>query len=138
MTRDPKYKTFWLRFWAAIIDALVFVPLWVVDDWIWESHAPVWVNLAWYLTFTFSFLAYSIILHGRYGQTLGKRLCGVRVVDISESPLSMVQAVLRDLPMVGLTLWEVVEPGRRILAGLQPYDELQTSSEAYGDFFWSA
>lgn len=130
MRVDPKYRTFWLRFWAGIIDSLLFVPLWLVDNWIWKIQAPIWVNLAWYVTFTFSFFAYSIVLHGRYGQTLGKRLCGVRVVDISERPLTMFQAAMRDLPIVALTLWGIWGPIRRIVEGSLPYPEIQAPSDA--------
>jgi uncharacterized RDD family membrane protein YckC len=135
MTREPKYRTFWPRVGAGIVDALVFVPLWVVDDWIWESDAPVWVNLAWYFTFTFSFLAYSVILHGRYGQTIGKRLCGVRVVDISEDRLSWGQAVLRDLPNVVYPLWASVGAARLILAGVSPYPETLSEADRQEMFF---
>jgi len=49
-------------------------------------------------------LIYSVALHGLYGQTLGKRLCGVVVLDVTESPLSMWQAVLRDSPCIVATL----------------------------------
>ena len=43
-------------------------------------------------------MAYWTVLHGLYGQTLGKWLCGVVVLDISERKLSMKQAVLRVSP----------------------------------------
>ena len=36
-------------------------------------------------------------MHGRRGQTLGKMACKVVVLDVSERPLSMRQAVLRDI-----------------------------------------
>ena len=41
-------------------------------------------------------ILYSILMHGWGGQTVGKMLCKVKVVDISERPLTMKQAFLRD------------------------------------------
>ena len=56
-------------------------------------------------------LAYSVLLHGFYGQTVGKRLLHVRVLDVRETPLSMRQAFLRDSPLIAMTLvqiaWEI-------------------------------
>jgi uncharacterized RDD family membrane protein YckC len=127
---ESKYRTFWPRFWAGLVDTLVFVPFWAIGYWFWDIQAtPAWLNLVVYLVSTFAGLAYSVILHARYGQTLGKRLCGVRVVDISEGPLSWTQAVLRDLPNVIYPLWASVGAVRLILAGLSPLSGAETLSE---------
>ena len=44
------------------------------------------------------FLLYSIAMHGLCGQTAGKMLTRVRVVDLSEASITMPQAILRDSP----------------------------------------
>lgn len=133
-----KYKTFWRRFGAGLIDALVFAPLWFVDDWIWESRLPVAIGLCWFVTLLVAHLAYGIVLHGLFGQTLGKRLCGVRVVDISEKPLSMFRAVLRDSPWVALAIWGAFPAIGRILSGEPPYSMTPTPTEQLSDFFSTA
>ena len=48
--------------------------------------------------------AYSVLMHGRYGQTVGKMACGIRVLDISERPITMRQAFLRDGVKIGLDI----------------------------------
>ncbi len=116
---------------------MVLAPLSWFDDWIWEVHAPVWVNLGWFIAFTFLFPVYSIVLHGRYGQTIGKRLCGVRVVDISERPLTWVQAALRDLPNLIYPSWALVGAARLILAGLDPYPTMPSEADLQGIFLWN-
>ena len=39
-------------------------------------------------------------MHGKYGQTIGKMVCKVKVLDISETKLSYGQAVLRDIILI--------------------------------------
>lgn len=116
---------------------MVLAPLSWFDDWIWEVHGPVWVNLGWFIAFTFSFPVYSIVLHGRYGQTIGKRLCGVRVVDISERPLTWAQAALRDLPNMVYPSWALVGAARLILAGRAPYPATPSEADLQGIFLWN-
>lgn len=53
--------------------------------------------LCWLTLSSFFFLAYSILMHGFFGQTVGKMLHKVRMLDIKERPLSMKNALLRDL-----------------------------------------
>lgn len=65
---------------------------------------------------TFLPLVYSIALHYRFGQTLGKRIMGIKVLDVSETRLpTFRQAVLRDSVWLGLEvlglLLAVVEVG---------------------------
>ena len=98
-----KYHTFWNRFWAGMIDGLIFLPVGLALSWA-EDHAQtlpmvivvlaiVLQNLIWFL--------YSIGMNGRFGQTVGKMLTRVKVLDVSEQRLSMRQAVLRDgVPLV--------------------------------------
>lgn len=94
---EHKYATFWPRFWAGSVDGLIFMPL----DWIHSlvfSHcdsAPLLIFV--HVVSSSAFLVYSILMHGKRGQTIGKKVCGVIVLDVSERPLSMRQAVLRDI-----------------------------------------
>lgn len=93
-----KYRTFWPRFWAGLIDGLVLMPFGWVDKLLWKSQAMVGVYTIWALFYVCSGVAYSIYLHSRYGQTIGKYFCKVMVIDSSEiSSISFKQAVLRDI-----------------------------------------
>jgi uncharacterized RDD family membrane protein YckC len=92
-----KYATFWLRLGALICDALVFMPIFAVGRIFLERSPVTWVRVVWFLFAECAFLVYEIVMHGIYGQTLGKMGCHVTVRDISERPLSMKQAVLRNI-----------------------------------------
>jgi uncharacterized RDD family membrane protein YckC len=53
---------------------------------------------------------YLVLMHGKYGQTLGKMWTGIVVLDISENAISMFQALKREivpicLIIVGDVLW---------------------------------
>ena len=91
-----KYRTGSKRFWAAIIDSLVFLPLVIVEEWL-EGVGNISLLFGWATLSAFLPLVYSVILHHRWGQTVGKRVAGVKVMDISESRLlTLEQAILRD------------------------------------------
>ncbi|MDA1259853.1 MAG: RDD family protein [Planctomycetota bacterium] len=105
MIRVPgKYETFWPRFIAGIYDGLILLPLTWGADFLVDRLAWPWPALFLYVPASFLYYAYSIWMHGRYGWTLGKRAAGVRVLDLSERPLSMRQAAFRDLVPVCLTV----------------------------------
>lgn len=78
------------------------------------------------ITFTSCLLAHacSIVLHGSYGQPVGKFLLKVKVFDRTESKLPYKQALLRDsVPIVlGLIAYALSAP--RILDGSYPFDDI--------------
>jgi uncharacterized RDD family membrane protein YckC len=102
---EEKYKTFWPRFLAAIVDSLVFIPLEIADYFIRENYNII--NDAaiyfWFILASLAFMIYSVLMHGIYGQTLGKMAMNVKVLDISENKLSMLQALKRDIIPIILT-----------------------------------
>jgi uncharacterized RDD family membrane protein YckC len=91
-----KYRTTVRRFWAGLVDGLVFLPLSLINPVVWNANLPVSWLLTWMLFSNSAFLLYSVLMHGFYGQTLGKMALGIKVLDVSESPISMQQAFLRD------------------------------------------
>lgn len=44
----------------------------------------------------FFFIAYLVLCHGLSGQTLGKKLCGIKVISTEQRPLSLRQLLLRE------------------------------------------
>jgi len=106
---DPpdKYQTVAERFLALTLDTIILSPISIADYFIWEKSdsIPIAGLLAWYLFARTSIIAYFVIMHGLLGQTLGKRLCEVKVFDVSETMLSFKQAVLRDVfPIIMLVV----------------------------------
>jgi len=91
-----KYSTFWARFGAAFIDGIVLLPvLFVLEAVALEQDSLRLLLLAKVVHLWASF-AYSILLHGQFGQTVGKMVTRVKVLDVTEKPLGMWRAFLRD------------------------------------------
>jgi len=103
------YRTFWRRFWAGLVDnLLVATPLVALEFWIERHWASPIASAACLTCLAAAGPAYSILLHGRFGQTLGKRLLRVKVIDLSGARLTMGQAVRRELINLPFALWSYV------------------------------
>jgi len=92
-----KYKTFGPRFWAGFIDGLVFLPMGLFDNYLSSPARGPIILISWAIASYSVYWLYSVALHARYGQTLGKRAMDVKVMDVSEERIpSLRQAFLRD------------------------------------------
>jgi uncharacterized RDD family membrane protein YckC len=92
-----RYETFRPRFWAGFIDGLIFLPISLFDRYLSSPSRGSLVLISWAIISYSAFWLYSVLLHARYGQTLGKRMMRVKVMDVSEERiLSLGQALLRD------------------------------------------
>lgn len=98
-----KYQTFWRRFWALNIDGLIFAPITFAYIWIWYVDVKGFPLFLWILTSSAAQIVYFILMHAAFGQTIGKMITRVIVLDVSESKLSYKQAVLRDI--VPVLVW---------------------------------
>jgi uncharacterized RDD family membrane protein YckC len=98
-----KYHTFWPRLWAGIVDGLVFMPITLLDGYLSAPERGAPVLVAWgVLTYT-AYWLYSVLLHARFGQTIGKMVTGVRVLDVSEARIpTLRQAFIRDIGYISL------------------------------------
>ena len=104
---ERKYRTFWRRFFAEIVDSLVFIPVSLITGWVWR-HAdavPLPLLALHYFVTRLLFLIYQIYFLGTYGQTPGKMALGVVVLDVSERRhVSYRQALLRNAAPLAVTL----------------------------------
>jgi uncharacterized RDD family membrane protein YckC len=95
---NEKYRNGLKRIWAAIVDVIVFLPLLLVEQWIFRTTQSATLILSWLILTAFLPIIYSIILHYKYGQTIGKWVVGVRLIDINGTrKISFKQSVLRDI-----------------------------------------
>ena len=53
----------------------------------------------------FGYVTYTIVAEWRSGQTIGKRRCGLHVVQESGAPITLGQAIVRQLPAMLQVLW---------------------------------
>ena len=109
-----RYSTFGPRFWSGFVDSSVMFPLGFIISGLLLLNIPkalaavliVVENLAW--------LVYTVVMHARFGQTVGKMATKVRVVDFrTEGNISWQQAWLREGIPMALSLfflgWEVLQ-----------------------------
>lgn len=93
---DDKYSTFWPRFFASIIDG-IFLSVTGALLGLLLGFSPDFLSFLKEYVSPFAILGYFIILHGIYGQTLGKLLTSVKVVNhTDEGPITMAQSILRE------------------------------------------
>lgn len=120
-TTHLKYRTAWLRFCAGVVDGVVLLPLTLLVQWVGPKLSSPVALIPLTVVACGAGLVYSVLLHGHYGQTLGKRQLRVKVLDVSEAPLTMHQAVLRDAPMIVLAFVQIILLARFILGGGNPF-----------------
>jgi uncharacterized RDD family membrane protein YckC len=95
---DSRYATFSPRFWAGLIDGLVFLPVSLLDNYLSSPARASSVLIAWALFSYPAYWVYSVALHACRGQTVGKKFTNVKVMDVSEQRIpSLKQALLRDI-----------------------------------------
>ncbi|MGR5308119.1 RDD family protein [Vibrio mediterranei] len=93
-----KYSNFWRRFFAVIIDGLVFLPLQWIDEYILSGAIGSVGVFLWGVGGAILGISYYVILHAKYGQTIGKMVMKVKVVDVSESRnITVKQSCIRDI-----------------------------------------
>lgn len=87
-----RYAGFWRRLLASSIDALVLMPFAGLYWWASSSRAAALALLPVNALFPL----YSIFMHARWGQTLGKMAAGIRVHTLAGDRISWRLALLRD------------------------------------------
>jgi uncharacterized RDD family membrane protein YckC len=105
-----KYDTFGARFGAAIVDGVIFLPLTFLDAYAADKIMGVTgLLILWTVISMGLFQFYSIYMHGRYGQTIGKRTMGVKIITFPEElPINFKHAFIRDLPYTIILLADIV------------------------------
>ncbi|MXR68310.1 RDD family protein [Shewanella sp. JBTF-M18] len=104
VTEHNKYATFWPRFWAAILDGLLFGLILIVERLIFDIQLNYDDKLVQALNGVL-FGVYSLLMHGYFGQTVGKMIMEVKVVDhLSETDIDLWQAFRRESVNLALSI----------------------------------
>jgi uncharacterized RDD family membrane protein YckC len=109
---EKRYRTFGPRFWTGSVDSCVFLPLTITISLLFSLDIPRLLAAALVMVQNSAWLVYTVTMHARYGQTIGKMVTKVRVVDFcTEGKISWRQAWIREgIPLVlslGLVGYEV-------------------------------
>ncbi|MEO6669857.1 MAG: RDD family protein [Ferruginibacter sp.] len=99
-----KYSTFGQRFLSGFIDGLIFLPLALADNYIHDVKDNV-LFVIWQFAYLISLTLYTVIGHGKYGQTIGKKIMNIQVLDVNEVRLiGYRRAFLRESIWVALNI----------------------------------
>jgi uncharacterized RDD family membrane protein YckC len=113
-----KYSTFGPRFWAPFPDAVVLWPISLAASVLLFPGIPKSVAASIFVAENFAWLVHTVIMHARYGQTVGKMVTKVRVVDFrTGGKISWRQACIREGIPTLLSLGLLGYQARLILAG---------------------
>ena len=111
---DPaeRYSTFGPRFWTGSVDGCVLWPIGFLTSVLLSLNVPKGLAALLIIVESLAWLVYTVVMHARYGQTVGKMVTKVQVVDFrTEGKISWRQAWLREgIPMLlslGVLGWEV-------------------------------
>jgi uncharacterized RDD family membrane protein YckC len=136
-TRSKRYSTFGPRFWTGSIDSCVLWPLGFITTMLLSVNIPRALAALLVVVESLAWLVYTVVMHARYGQTVGKMVTKVRVVDFrTERSISWNQAWLREgIPMVlsfGFVGWQVfLILSGRLSPGAVASGEVLTNSEGF-------
>jgi uncharacterized RDD family membrane protein YckC len=99
---EKRYRTFGPRFWTGAVDSCVFMPLTVAITLLLWMNIPRFLAAVLVIIQSLAWIVYTVIMHARYGQTIGKMLTKVRVVDFrTEGKISWLQAWVREgIPLI--------------------------------------
>jgi uncharacterized RDD family membrane protein YckC len=135
---ESRYQIFWRRFLAGTIDGLVFLPIMYLDPWHLSLRLPITFLVIWFIFHEIAWYLYSVIMHGRYGQTLGKMICKIRVIDkTEEKPITYRQAFFRDSILIVTGLVFSATMLSAVLDGKNPY-EMHDAKDWIIMFVWSS
>jgi uncharacterized RDD family membrane protein YckC len=97
---DEKYQTFWPRLGAIFADATILLPISLTSNWVWrhpDKFSLPFIALSFLVTQCF-WQFYEIWMLGKYGQTIGRMLLKIEVVDLTETThINYWQAVKRNI-----------------------------------------
>jgi len=147
-----RYAGFWRRLGALLIDVLVMLPLAPIPFAV--RGLPAVAALPLLVTVGAAWPTYLIFCHGRFGQTLGKRITGIRVHLVTGQRISWKVAFLRHSPDLVLAVlwtskiayeltarapgdWEhmtFLEWGRALKVGPPAYFQIVDSARTFWDY----
>src|SRR5262249_46297132 len=131
-------STFGPRFWTGSVDGCVLWPVGLIATALLSLNIPRVLAATLVVVESLAWLGYTVVMHARYGQTVGKMVTKVRVVDFrTEGSISWLQAWLREgIPLVlsfGFVGWQVF----LILSGnLSPGSVASGEALANSKGFW--
>lgn len=118
---ELRYKTFWRRVGASFLDGLIMAPVAGVSALVYAPGRTGVLPVLWFMISSSAHAVYSVLMHARFGATLGKMAAKIKVIDASERRvISLRQAFLRDIVWIVFTVAAVVIDISAVADGLDP------------------
>jgi uncharacterized RDD family membrane protein YckC len=86
MTSTNKYNTFGKRLLAGLVDSFIFIPFFFLENWVEHTDSKT-IFVGWAIFHTTCWTLYVVICHGKFGQTIGKKLMGIKIFALNEKDL---------------------------------------------------
>jgi uncharacterized RDD family membrane protein YckC len=112
------YATFRQRFNAAWIDVLVLLPIGFLQGWLEAFSKDTAFLLVVPMALVYSF--YTVYFHGRYGQTIGKMVMGIRVLRLTGEDIGWSNAWRRSSVDIGFSILGIVSTFAALLMITDP------------------
>ena len=85
---------FWIRFFAYMIDGLIFTPIAILAF----VNLFIWKNLSFVILLAIPGFIYKPFMESIKGATLGKMVCGIRVINKDAGKISLLSSYIRYIP----------------------------------------
>lgn len=107
-TINTKYQTFFSRLGATLIDAIIFLPVLFLSNELFGPNPEK--SIGWQIIQNGLYYTYSIIGHSLYGQTIGKKITSIKVVQNKNENnlLTFYQSFMRDSIGVAIFLIQIL------------------------------
>ena len=101
-----QYQTVIPRTVAAVIDHYIIRSAQMLFFWLVGADLATPISLVCAFIVSVLPVSYMVYMHGRFGQTLGKYICGVKVLALNGARITYEQAIRRDIvPCLLLPVW---------------------------------
>lgn len=129
-----RYYAFWRRFGAGMLDGLVLL-LFSLFATKFMDPTDTYSLFSWTAAEVTFFILYNVVLTGLGGQTVGKILMGIKVLDINEREvIGIRRALLRDALPVFLEIVGLFLLAMRFF--IQPMPALNSIAESFINNAW--
>jgi len=104
-----RYDTFGPRFWAGMVDGIIFAPFDYLMVHIISVDSNLFFVVVWFAIISLAFSIYSVVMHANWGQTIGKMMCKVKVLRNSdERSIDLHLSLIRDSVPIVLTTVTII------------------------------
>lgn len=123
-----RYAGFWPRLGALVVDLLVVSSVGFLAVWVLSGLASQTLAMTMEFLVVVVSSAYNIYFLGRWGQTIGKAVLGIRVVALDGSPAGFQRALYRHAVDLVLSLITAALNVLALASGLSATNEQGTSA----------